>query len=228
LIHEDTVILTGSLRVCALAWMLVVAGCVSDTAAQGCVWWDPGSTTVGSYSAITSQQRAEWIACGTAGVSSVGIGLINAAVPGWYNTLEDWKKAEAGLPARFGHREADVTVSNGVEAGLGAIWGEEPRYVPMGRADRASVASRLGYALLTVVAAERRDGHLAPAWGRYAGNLASSALDAFWLPADLTGWQHAAVRSTEAMLIGRSVANLWDEFRPDLLAVTARIFRRPR
>jgi hypothetical protein len=222
----DIVGVAGCVRACALAGGLIVAGCVSDAAAQGCVWWDSGSTTVGSYSAITSDQRAEWIACGTVGVSSVGIGLANAAVPGWYNTLGDWKKAEAGLPARFGHREADVTVSNGVEAGLGAIWGEEPRYVPMGRANHASASARLGYALLTVVTAQRRDGHLAPAWGRYAGNVASNAVDAFWLPASVASWRHAAVRSTEAWLIGRTVSNLWDEFHPDLLAGAAGIFHR--
>jgi hypothetical protein len=134
----------GCLRMGVLTYVLVLAGCVSDASAQGCVWWDSGSTTVGTYSAITREQRAAWIACGTVGVSSVGIGLANAAVPGWYNTLEDWKRAEAGLAARFGHREADVTVSNRVEAGLGALWGEEPRYVPMGRASHAGVASRLG------------------------------------------------------------------------------------
>ena len=103
----DTVPLVGCLRVFALAGVLVASGGVSDAAAQGCVWWDSGSTTLGSYNAITNEQRAKWIACGSAGVSSIGIGLVNAAVPGWYNTLDDWKKAEAGLPARFGHREAD-------------------------------------------------------------------------------------------------------------------------
>src|SRR5262249_21687487 len=99
-------------------------------------------------------------------------------------------------------------------------------YVPMRRASHASVRSRLGYALLTVVAAQRRDGHLAPAWGRYAGNIASNAVDARWLPADLNGWQHAAVRSTEATRVCRAGSSLGDDFRPDMLAVAARILHR--
>jgi len=196
----------------------------SAALAGGCVFFDPGSTTVDNYEPISGEQRAAWIACGTFGVSSLAIGAANASFPRWFNTLDEWKRAQAGFAERFGRRELNVAVSHGVEGGLGAIWGEEPRYVRLG--DRSGLWRRVGYSLLIVVAAQRRNGGLAPAWGRYSGNVASKALESISLPSESSGFGETAKRTAEGYLMGNAVGNLLGEFGPDLGSWVKSRFRR--
>jgi hypothetical protein len=76
--------------------------------------------------------------------------------------------------------------------------------------------------LKTVLLAQRRDGHLAPAWGRYASNVVNNVIENAWLPPSATTWQSTGFRSVSGFL-GRAGGNLWDEFWPD---VHRRILRR--
>ena len=99
-----------------------------------------------------------------------------------------------------------------MEAGLGAIWGEEPRYIP---APPGSIRSRAKYAVKTVMLAQRGDGHLAPAWGRYVGNVLNNVVENAWLPPSVTTPGQTAIRSANGFL-GRLCGNLWEEFWPDL------------
>jgi hypothetical protein len=92
------------------------------------------------------------------------------------------------------------------------VWGEDPRSTPSGR---HSFSSRLGYAMMTVVAAHRPDGHLAPAWGRFAGAIGSNLVKNAWLPSRLTTAKGTAGRVAGGLL-GRLATNLWEEFGPDL------------
>ena len=67
----------------------------------------------------------------------------------------------------------------------------------------------------TVVLAPRPDGHLAPAWGRYAGNVFNNVIENAWLPPSMTTPGQTALRSANGLL-GRLVGNLFDEFWPDV------------
>ena len=66
----------------------------------------------------------------------------------------------------------------------------------------------------TVVLAPRRDGRLAPAWGRFAGNVVNNVIENAWLPPSVTTPAQTALRSVDG-LAGRLIGNLWDEFWPD-------------
>jgi hypothetical protein len=107
---------------------------------------------------------------------------------------------------------ADVSISNTIEGGLGAIWGERPDYL---RSGRKGFRPRLGYALKTVFLAYRPDGRLAPAWGRYAGNTVNNLIENTWLPPSVTTARQTALRSANGFL-GRLLGNLWEEFWPDV------------
>jgi hypothetical protein len=161
---------------------------------------------------IDTQQRVNWIVSGTVGRRSLGVGVLASAWQTGWNDPEEWGRTWSGLGKRYLAREADVALSNSIEAGLGAIWGEDPRYSP---APRGSVESRIGYAAKTVVLAPRRDGRLAPAWGRYAGNTLNNVIENTWLPPTMTTPKQTVVRSASGLL-GRLIGNLWDEFWPDL------------
>jgi hypothetical protein len=173
----------------------------------------PAATPSG-YVAITAPQRVDWIIEGVVGPRSLGIGVIAAAWETAWNTPEEWHQSWKGFGKRYLQREADVALSSGMEAGLGAIWGEEPRYI---RAPRGSVRSRFAYAVRTVVLAQRRDGRLAPAWARGVGNVLNNVVENTWLPPSATTTRQTLIRCGEGFL-GRLAGNLWEEFWPDVKA----------
>jgi len=124
---------------------------------------------------------------------------------------EEWQ-GSSGFTKRVLTYDADNGISKGIEASLGVLWGEDPRPVRSGRDD---LGGRLGFAIKTVVLAPRSDGHLGPAWGRYAGTVGSNLVQNAWLPSRLTTPKETA-RRIAAGLVGRLAMNMWQEFGPDL------------
>jgi hypothetical protein len=171
-----------------------------------------------AYVPITGPQRVQWIAEGTVGPRSLAVGLLAAGWQSGFNLVPDWNQTWGGFGKRYGERLADVAISNSIEAGLGAIWGEEPRYISSGR---QGIWPRARYALKTVFLAQRSDGRLAPTWGRYAGNTLNNVIENTWLPRRGTSWEQTALRSVNGFL-GRAAANLWGEFWPDVRKLVKR------
>jgi hypothetical protein len=175
----------------------------------------------GADQPMTGTERIEWIVDGTIGPKSLGVGVIGAAWNTAWNTPSEWGQTWSGAGKRYLQRTADVSISNSIEAGLGAIWGERPDYLPSGR---KGFRPRLGYALKTVFVAYRPDGRLAPAWGRYAGNTVNNLIENTWLPPSVTTvgqttWRCAAGFGT------RAIGNVWEEFQPEIMRV---VFRRKK
>ena len=186
--------------------------------------WAEAQTTsppAESYVTPTATERLAWIADATVGPRSLGVGVISS---GWQTALnlpEEWGRSWRGLEKRYAEREADIAISSTIQAGLGSLWGEEVRYIP---SHRAGVGPRIGYALKTVLLAQRPDGHLAPAWGRYSGKVLASVIENSWLPPSATTARGTVLRNLNGLL-GRAIGNLWDEFWPDL---KERIRRGPK
>jgi hypothetical protein len=175
--------------------------------------------TAEAYVPVTPAQRVDWIVDGTIGKRSLTVvGPLATAWQTAFNTPEEWGRGFSGIARRYAQREADVAISNTIEAGLGALWGEDPRYVPSGR---KGIWPRARYAMKTVFLAQRRDGSLQPAWGRYAGNTLNNLIENTWLPPSMTTGRQTALRSGLGML-GRLGGNAWEEFWPDV----ARRFRK--
>ena len=172
-----------------------------------------------AYTPITGVQRFDWWVTGTISIESWGVGTFQAS---WYtavNSPEEWGQSWNGFGKRFLQREVDVTMSNAIEAGFGAMWGEDPRYIPSGR---HGIMSRARYALKTAFVAQRPDGRLAPAWGRYAGNTLNNLIENTWLPPSQTTAGETALRCSLGFL-SRMGGNLWSEFWPD---ARRRFFKR--
>jgi hypothetical protein len=165
-----------------------------------------------AYVPITGRGRFDWTVEGTIGIRSLTVvGPLAGAVQTGFNMPSEWTRSWSGFGKRYLEREADVAISNTLEAGLGAIWGEEPRYVPSGR---KGIWPRARYAMKTVFLSQRRDGRLAPAWGRYAANVFNNIIENTWLPPSVTTWQQTTFRAGSGFL-GRLGGNLWEEFWPD-------------
>lgn len=166
------------------------------------------------YVPIDVRQRIDWIVDGTVSGRSLCVGGIATVWQTGWDIPREWGRTWNGVGKRYVAREADVTISNAIEAGLGAIWGEEPRYIP---APRGKVRSRAGHAIKTVLLSQRRDGRLAPAWARYAGNVFNNILENQWLPPSVTTPRQTTIRSLNGLL-GRLAGNLFEEFWPDIKA----------
>jgi len=169
--------------------------------------------TAGNYSPPTRADRRDWIVDGTVGPRSLLIvGPLSTIWQTGFNTPSEWGRTWTGVQKRYAEREVDVAISSSIEAGLGAIWGEDPRYVPSGR---RGIWPRARYAIKTAFVAQRRDGHLAPAWGRYAGNVFNNLIENAWLPPSVTTGKQTVYRSVLGFA-GRLGGNAWDEFWPDV------------
>jgi len=104
-------------------------------------------------------------------------------------------------------------------AGLGAVWGEDPRYV---RDRGASFGHRLGHAAKLTFMAESRDGNMMPAYARFIAIPSSNFLSNAWrAPGDDTV-NRATVR-TGLGFLDRFGSNVFDEFWPDF---RQKLFRR--
>jgi hypothetical protein len=172
-----------------------------DTAGQPFVYVPPNAS-----------DRFKWTVGGTVGASSLAAGIFVSSWNTAWNTPSEWGASWSGFGKRFGSREAQMTISNAIEAGIGAAWGEDPRYL---RSGRAGSWSRTGYAAKTVFVAHRRNGRLAPAWARYLGGIGSNVVANTWLPAsDTTASDN--IRRIGSGFLGRFVGNLWTEFWPDV------------
>jgi hypothetical protein len=172
----------------------------------------PAPPPVDAYVPISKTERLVWIVGGTVGPSSLGVGFLAAGLQPGFKLPRDWGWTWHGYGRRYAEREADVAISNTIEAGLGALWGEEPRYIPSGR---HGAWPRTRYALKTVFLAQRSSGRLAPAWGRYAGNVFNNLIENTWLPRGVTTWDKTTLRSADGFF-GRAAGNLWNEFWPDI------------
>ena len=169
---------------------------------------------------MTAGERVDWIVDGTIGLKSLtAVGPIGVAFQTWWNTPEEWGQTWSGAGKRYLEREADVAISNTLEAGLGAIWGERADYL---RSGKKGVKPRLGYALKTVFLAHHPDGHLEFAWARLAGNTVNNVIENTWLPPSATTWQQTVWRSASGFGT-RAIGNVWEEFWPD---VSRRLFHR--
>ncbi len=175
--------------------------------------------TAESYVPITGMQRIAWTVDGTVGKRSLTVvGPLATVWQTAFNSPEEWGRGVSGIAKRYAQREADVAISNSIEAGLGALWGEDPRYI---RSGRKGIWPRARYAMRTVFLAQRRDGSLKPAWGRYAGNTLNNVIENAWLPPSVTTPGQTVMRSALGFL-GRLGGNAWEEFWPDV----ARRFRK--
>ena len=161
---------------------------------------------------LTGKVRLHWTFDSTLGPATVLGGIFNAA---WGTAMDDppeyqthWK----GFAKRYGMSVSGDAVSNTMEVGLGAIWGEDPRYV---RATGKPLGARIGNVVKMTFLARGRDGGLQPAFARYAAISGSNFLSNTWRPDSEADKSHATLRVSLGFL-GRMGGNAFEEFWPDV------------
>ena len=111
-----------------LSWSVAIALVLATSQPALCQSADPAPVTAEAYVPIMGAQRVDWIVGGTIGKHSLtAVGSLATAWQTAFNTPEEWGRGFSGIARRYAQREADVAISNTIEAGLGALWGEQFR-----------------------------------------------------------------------------------------------------
>jgi hypothetical protein len=161
---------------------------------------------------ITAQGRIDWVVRGTIGPESLAAGLFSAGWGTLFNRPRTYGPHWEGFGDRYGMRLTGIVTSDTMEAGLGAIWGEDPRYI---RDAGAPFINRVGHTAKMTFMAENRDGQLRLAYARFIAIPSSNFLSNAWrAPGDDTAG-NAAVR-VGLGFFGRFGNNTFDEFWPDV------------
>jgi hypothetical protein len=164
-----------------------------------------------SYSPITGKQRITWVVKGTIGPQSLATGLFTAAIQTAENRPREYGPHWDGYGKRYGLRLTGVGTEHVMEAGVGALWGEDPRYF---RSRDSSFGGRMKNVMVMTVSARRTDGGLAPAYARFVAMPASNFVSNAWRPDSIANPSDAWGRTLFGFL-GKLGGNAFTEFWPD-------------
>src|SRR4051794_23251595 len=163
-------------------------------------------------SPITPEGRLRWFALNTAGPASLAGGVISSAWGTLYNSPREYGPHWEGFGKRYGMRLTGISTSNAIEASMGAIWGEDPRYI---RAERAAFKTRVFHAIKMTLLAYGANDRLMPAYARYIAISGNNLLSNIWRADSEATWSRAGFRIGMGIL-GRMGANAFKEFWPDV------------
>ena len=162
-------------------------------------------------SGITAQERLAWVLKTTLGPKNLAAGLFVSGWGTWHNEPEEYGPHWDGYAKRYGLRLSVGGTSNVIEAALGSVWGEDPRYR---RADGQPVGKRLTHVLVSTVVTHNRLGDPMPAYARYIAVPSGNLISNMWRPDSQTTWADVGVRAGLGFL-SRIVGNAFSEFFPD-------------
>jgi hypothetical protein len=168
---------------------------------------------VPDYKSVTGEQRLSWFVVSTVGPRSFVLsGPISAAWGTALNRPPEYGPHWEGLGKRYGIRLTGVSTGNAIEASLGALWGEDPRYF---RSPDHGFGLRVKYVIRSTFTAPGRDGRWRPAYARHAGNIGNNFLSNTWRVKSESGPDDAALRCVWG-ITGRMASNAFSEFWPDV------------
>jgi hypothetical protein len=170
--------------------------------------------TGGSYSDnddyISGDQRALWVIQSSVGWQSLAYGVIPAGVGTALNHPREYGTHWEGFGDRYGMRLAGLATSNTMEASLGAIWHENPRYKPE---PEKSFGGRVESVIYQTFFTRRPDGNFEPAYARFLAIPGSNFLSNTWRANSEADTSHALER-TGYGFAGAMGSNAFHEFWP--------------
>jgi hypothetical protein len=164
------------------------------------------------YEPISGSRRVDWFFVRTVGPESLFAGLFTAGIGTGRDKPEEYGPHVEGFTKRYGMRFTGVATSNAMEAGLGALWGEDPRYF---RANGRPLRARVMNVVVLTFVARRRDGRYEPAYARYLAITGSNFIANTWR-ADSEATTNAALTRAALGFAGHLADNAFQEFWPNL------------
>jgi hypothetical protein len=173
------------------------------------------------YEPITARQRLRWFITNPLMPSHLLGGGISSALGTAMDRPKEYGPHWGGFADRFAMRMPSIIVGNAMEASLGTITREDPRYF---RVPDKSFGARVKNVVKQTFEARRPDGNYAPAYARYTAYAGSNFLSNEWR-VDSESNVHDAVLRTGEGFIGKMAGNAFAEFWPD---VERRLLHRNR
>jgi hypothetical protein len=173
---------------------------------------DSASVSIKPYHYITGGQRFKWFVDNTVGPATLMAGLFSAGVGTARDSPKEYGGSWAGFGKRYGIRLTGVSTGNAIDAGLGALWKEDPRYF---RAYRQPFKGRLENVIIMTFLAHNRNGQLTPAYARYISTPGNNFLSNTWR-ADSEANTRSALLRTLWGFLGLMGKNGFMEFWPDV------------
>lgn len=187
---------------------LLVAGIPTRIPAQSTL----ADSSIHQPPAITPSQRFQWFTINTVGPPSLAAGVVSAGWGTLYNSPHEYGPHWDGFGQRYGMRLTGVATSNAIEAGLGAIWHEDPRYSRVGP---GSFGRRVRHIFVMTFMASDGRGGLMPAYARYTAISGNNFLSNAWREQSEATISRALIR-TGLGFLGRLSSNAFGEFWPDV------------
>ena len=165
------------------------------------------------YLPISGKERAKWFVKASIGPESLAAGLFTAGINTARDKPMEYGTGWEGFGKRYPMRLTGVATSSAIEASLGSIWGEDPRYF---RTSGQPFGKRVRNVVVMTFMAKRPDGHVAPAYARYTAIVGGNFISNTWR-AGSEATNTAAVRRAALGVVGRLAADAFKEFSPDLV-----------
>ncbi len=170
----------------------------------------PGAGNIPSEP-LTLSRRYRWVAANSLSPVRFAGYSISSAISTATNEPPAYGPHWDGWGKRIGLRAAGGATGSMLEASIGALWDEDPRYV---RAAGQPFAKRLAHVAALTFLARDAHGRLMPAYARYISVPANSELSNAWRPDSETNAHHTLVRIPMSFL-SRAIGNAFSEFWPD-------------
>jgi hypothetical protein len=169
----------------------------------------PLGTQVG-YSPITREERIHWVMSSTLGPARLAGNALVATWGTMENSPEEFGPHWDGFAKRYGLRTSTVATGTALEAAIGSLWAEDPRYF---RTSGQPFARRLAHVAKMTVFSVDRHGNTMPAYARFIAVPTNSYISNAWRPDSQTSAGDAAIRIQWGFL-SRFIGNAFTEFAP--------------
>ncbi len=144
------------------------------------------------------------------GPESLAAGVFTSGLGTWRDKPVEYDTNWSGFGKRYGLRLTGIATQNVMEAGIGAVLHEDPRY----RKSGGPLKQRVISVFKQTVLAQHVDGGYVPAYSRYGAIVGSNFLSNLWRP-DSEATTPGALTRVGYGFLGRAVGNAFSEFRSD-------------
>ncbi len=168
--------------------------------------------TTGVYEPLKGRARLKWVLNNSISPRRFAGYIVTSAIGTGTNAPREYGPHWEGFGKRIALRASTSTTGLLLEAGIGALWDEDPRYV---RTTGKPVKGRILNAVKMSFMSRNSHGDLMPSYARFISVPSSAFITRTWRPESQTGVGRTVSRIPLSFL-DRMISNTFNEFWPDI------------